>query len=105
MLDFTVLPIPSEICEQVRQSLKSPQYGHPAHAEPAAGYGPCRSCLRKFCVGSDRRLLFTYNPFAEIDSYPSPGPIFIHENTCKPFDQISTFPAWGSARRPLSSDF
>jgi len=92
MLGFKVLPVSPELCEQVRSSLKAPQYGHPAHAEPAAGYGPCRSCLRQFHVGCDRRLLFTYNPFAGIDPYPSPGPIFIHENACQPFDQVSTFP-------------
>jgi Protein of unknown function (DUF1203) len=89
---FHVLPIDPSISAQARESQRSPQYGHPAHAEVAAGYGPCRSCLKVFHAGEDRRLLFTYNPFAGLDDYPSPGPVFIHENDCQPYDQVSTFP-------------
>jgi Protein of unknown function (DUF1203) len=92
MATFRVVPIDPTISDQARTSLRSPQYGHPAHAEPAKGYGPCRSCLRRFLIGEDRRLLFTYNPFAGLDSYPSPGPIFIHENSCQPYQQESIFP-------------
>jgi hypothetical protein len=92
MSNFRVLPIPQSISEQARTLLRSPQYGHPAHAEPAAGYGPCRSCLRQFRPGEDRRLLFTYDPFFAVDAYPSPGPIFIHENSRARFDRESVFP-------------
>jgi uncharacterized protein DUF1203 len=92
VVNFRVLPIPTAISEQIRITRKSPQYGHPAHSEPAAGYGPCRSCLRQFRVDDDRRLLFTYNPFEGLDTYPSPGPIFIHEDACTPFHEIFTFP-------------
>jgi len=31
------------------------------------------------------RLLFTYNPFADLDPYPSPGPVFVHAAGCAPF--------------------
>ena len=92
MPTFAVKPIHPSITDQVRRSLHSPQYGHPVHAELAAGYGPCRSCLNVFRTGEERRLLFTYNPFAGLDSYPSPGPIFIHEADCAPYNQCSTFP-------------
>jgi hypothetical protein len=34
---FRVLPINSELVEQVRSTLKSSQYGHPAHVELAKG--------------------------------------------------------------------
>ena len=92
MATFRVVPIDPAISDQARTSLSSPQYGHPAHAEPAKGYGPCRSCLRQFRSGEDRRLLFTYNPFTGLDSYPSPGPIFIHENACEPYEHEYAFP-------------
>jgi Protein of unknown function (DUF1203) len=82
----------ASISDQVPESLHSPQYGHPAHSELAAGYGPCRSCLNVFCAGEERRLLFTYNPFDGLDEYPSPGPIFIHESQCSPYSQGSIFP-------------
>ena len=86
MISYRVIAIPQEIVQQVRADLKSPQYGHPAHVEVAKGYGPCRSCLQTFRTGEEKRILFTYNPFAELDPYPSPGPIFIHENNCSAYD-------------------
>jgi hypothetical protein len=92
MTPFRVFAIDSSLSDQARAELRSPQYGHPAHAEVAAGYGPCRSCLDVFRVGEDRRLLFTYDPFAGLDGYPSPGPVFIHADHCAPYEQTSTFP-------------
>jgi hypothetical protein len=92
MSSYRVISIPTELAQQVRATGKSPQYGHPAHSELASGYGPCRVCLRRFRQGEERRLLFTYNPFDKLVDYPSPGPIFIHESECRPFDEPSKFP-------------
>ena len=91
MTEFRVLPIEQSIAQTVRQTLKSPQYGHPAHVEPAAGYGPCRLCLRQFRTG-EQRILFTYDPFGGLDKYPSPGPVFIHAEACRAYDRISEWP-------------
>ena len=91
MIPFRVIGIPEELARQARDEMRSPQYGHPAHAEVAKGYGPCRSCLGKFTTGQDERLLFTYDPFAGLDSYPSPGPIFIHHGECPTYD-AAAFP-------------
>ena len=66
--------------------MKSPQYGHPAHSEVATGYGPCRQCLQTFHVGSEERLLFTYQPFNDPDALPAPGPVFIHRAQCERYD-------------------
>jgi len=66
--------------------MKSPQYGHPAHAELATGYGPCRLCLQTFQVGTDERLLFTYQPFTDPGALPAPGPVFIHRDHCERYD-------------------
>jgi hypothetical protein len=90
---FRTIPIPPALAESARRDRTSPQYGHPAHVERATGYGPCRLCLDTFRVGEDERLLFTYNPFAELDAYPSPGPIFVHAAGCAPFDAAEGFPA------------
>ena len=89
---FTVRAIPEAISNTVRSSHKSPQYGHPAHAEIAGGTGPCRQCLRTFDVGKERRILFTYNPFEGVDPYPSPGPIFVHEAPCGTYATDHEFP-------------
>ena len=92
MTGFRVFPIESSMAEAVRATLKSPQYGHPAHVEPSTGYGPCRSCLRQFRLG-EPRILFTYNPFQNFDQYPSPGPVFIHAEACLPFVGVSKWPS------------
>lgn len=92
MAGFHVLPIDPALSETVRNTLKSPQYGHPAHVELAAGYGPCRACLKQFRTGEEERILFTYNPFEGLNEYPSPGPVFIHSQTCPDYSQPETFP-------------
>ncbi|HSK45545.1 MAG TPA: DUF1203 domain-containing protein [Candidatus Binatia bacterium] len=92
MAGFRVLPIDSNVATEVRSTLKSPQYGHPAHVELAAGYGPCRACLKQFRTGEEDRILFTYNPFESLDSYPSPGPVFIHANSCPHYSEPNRFP-------------
>jgi hypothetical protein len=66
--------------------MMSPQYGHPVHAEIATGYGPCRLCLQTFQVGTDERLLFTYQPFTDPAAVPAPGPVFIHRARCARYD-------------------
>jgi len=89
---FRTVPIPPDIAESARRDRRSPQYGHPAHTELAAGYGPCRLCLDTFRVGAEERLLFTYNPFDGLDSFPAPGPVFVHAAGCSPFSAPSGFP-------------
>jgi uncharacterized protein DUF1203 len=83
---YRVIAIPPDLVGEVRTTLKSPRYGHPAHVELASGYGPCRACLRKFREGEEDRILFTYDPFAGLDRYPSPGPVFIHSDDCPSYD-------------------
>lgn len=86
MSPVRTIPLPSALAEAARASRRSPQYGHPAHAELATGHGPCRACLRPFRAGEERRLLFTYDPFDGLDPLPLPGPVFIHEDACPPWD-------------------
>lgn len=91
MTSYRVITIPEPIAQEVRATLKSPQYGHPAYIEAAKGYGPCRSCLQTFHTGEEQRILFTYNPFEGLADYPSPGPIFIHKEECSKYAS-STLP-------------
>jgi uncharacterized protein DUF1203 len=89
---YKVVPISNEICAEVRTTLLSPQYKHPAAVSIAKGYGPCRSCLRTFDEGREERILFTYNSFDGLADLPLPGPVFVHANKCTSYDQ-SGFPA------------
>ena len=76
--------VPQDVADEVRRTLRSPGYGHPAHLEMATGTGPCRCCLRAFVPGVHRRLLFTYRP-AIHGSLTAPGPVFIHADHCEAF--------------------
>ena len=86
MHPYRIQGIPESIAVSARTSLRSPQYGHPAHPEVSTGYGPCRLCLQTFQVGTDERLLFTYQPFTDPAALPAPGPIFIHLGPCGRYD-------------------
>jgi hypothetical protein len=92
MTRFRTVPIPSALAETARTEARSPQYGHPAHRELAKGTGPCRLCLGTFRVGEEHRLLFTYDPFAGLDPYPSPGPVFVHADGCAAWAEPEGFP-------------
>jgi hypothetical protein len=86
MRSYRIQGIPESIATAARESMRSPQYGHPVHAERATGYGPCRLCLQTFDVGTDERLLFTYQPFTDPEALPAPGPVFIHRSGCERYD-------------------
>jgi hypothetical protein len=86
MSAFQIHGIADSVAAEVRDTMRAPQYGHPAHREIAQGTGPCRQCLRTFAVGCDERILFTYQPFDEPGSLPSPGPVFIHADACERYE-------------------
>lgn len=92
MPQYRVIALPSAVADAVRSTRTSPGYGHPTHVEVATGHGPCRHCLRTFAVGEERRILFTYDPFAETESLPLPGPVFIHEEPCGRYAEDGGFP-------------
>ena len=92
MPNYRVVALPDDIATTVRETLKSPGYGHPVHSEVATGHGPCRVCLRAFRIGRDRRLLFTYDPFRDLEPMPLPGPVFIHESPCERHNEGGGFP-------------
>lgn len=113
---FRVAAIPSKVADLVRSTMRSPGYGHPAYVEVATGYGPCRHCLRDFEIGKDRRILFTYDPFHDLEPLPLPGPVFIHAEACERFpDDLGfppdirshrlTFAAYGTGRGLLTEEY
>ena len=99
MKAYRVVAVADQTADAVRKTLKSPGYGHPAHSEVASGYGPCRQCLRTFNVGTDRRILFTYDAFYGREDLPLPGPVFIHEDACERYPENAGFPMDMLSRR------
>ena len=89
MAVFRYSGISEAVASEARQTLRSPQYGHPAHREVARGYGPCRLCLHTFSIDQEDRLLFTYQPFLEAGSLPAPGPVFVHAEPCERYDALA----------------
>jgi hypothetical protein len=98
-MSFRIVPLDDATAAEVRETLRTPVWGYPAIAQTAAGYGPCRACLRMFDIGVERRILFTYDPFEGREPYPQPGPVFIHESPCRPYAEAATFP---DELRPLA---
>jgi len=90
MNEYRVVALCQQTVDEVRNSLRAPGYGHPAHVEMATGYGPCRLCLDSFRTGEEERVLFTYNPFPKTE-LPCPGPIFVHKASCSRYER-SGFP-------------
>jgi hypothetical protein len=116
MLPIRIVAISTEVADDVRSSLQAPVYGFPAHAELATDAAPCRHCLRAFIVGKDRRILFTYNRFAGIESLPQPGPIYVHAESCERYAEDAGFPeelrgsprtveAYARGRRLLAQEY
>ncbi len=91
-MEIQAIAVPTEIAVQVWETMKSPQYGHPAFTSVAKGHGPCRHCLKPFRIGEEQRTLFTYNPFQEEGTIPLPGPIFVHAERCERFSRESGYP-------------
>jgi hypothetical protein len=91
MQDYHIVGLTDEFAAEVRRTMRSPEYGHPAVREVATGTGPCRVCLRRFEVGLDERILFTYRSVVDEDTVGAPGPVFIHANACARY-QDTRFP-------------
>jgi hypothetical protein len=111
-----IVAIPTETAETVRATLRAPVYGFPAHAEVAKDDAPCRHCLRTFKAREERRILFTYDRFAGIESLPQPGPIYIHAGAGPRYSEDDGFPedlrgsprtleAYARGRRLLAQEY
>ena len=92
MLNMRVVAIPTEVANSVRETLRAPVYGFPAHAELATDPAPCRHCLRIIAPGNGRRILFTYDRFAGVENLPQPGPVYIHAEDCPRYSADAGFP-------------
>jgi hypothetical protein len=92
MTAIRVVAIPTEVANSVRETMRAPGYGFPAHAELATDDAPCRHCLRSFAAGVDRRILFTYDRFAGVEKLPQPGPMYIHADNCPRYSGDAGFP-------------
>jgi len=85
MQKLKIVPMPTAVAGMVRARMKAPLYGFPAHREIAAGRAPCRHCLKLIRPQEEELILFTYDAFYGQGVWPSPGPVYIHAETCASF--------------------
>jgi hypothetical protein len=111
-----VVAIPTEIANSVRKTMRSPVYGFPAYSETGTDDAPCRHCLQTIAGGAERRILFTYDRFAGVESLPQPGPVYIHARECTRYPGDDGFPeqlrgsprtleAYARGRRLLAQEY
>ena len=95
-----IVAISTEIADAVRQTMRAPVYGFPAHKELASEAAPCRHCLRLITPQVDDAILFTYDRFTGVEKLPQPGPVYVHARECSRYDEQGGFPEElrGSAR-------
>ena len=112
MQHFKIVPISTETAQQVRQTMKAPGYGFPAHRELTTGRAPCRHCLKLIRPQAEELILFTYDSFYGQGVPPMPGPVYIHAESCEAaasngqipaefLGQPLTFEAFGANRERL----
>ena len=66
---------------------------------PAEGLAnPCRHCLSLITPG-ETKLVLAHRPFAALQPYAETGPIFLHQQPCERYEQV-TLPAWFAFLEP-----
>jgi Protein of unknown function (DUF1203) len=87
MSSFLIYPLSSQVSDELKETLRD-QFGNKPKVEEAQSRRSiCRRCLRRFNPG-ERRLLFKYRPFQRESVFAEAGPIYIHENDCKPDAEV-----------------
>lgn len=87
-----IVAISTEVADEVRETMRAPVYGFPAHKELATDAAPCRHCLRLIAPQVDDAILFTYDRFTGVEELPQPGPIYVHAKKCPRYDEQAGFP-------------
>lgn len=92
MSSIRVVAIPTELAETVRREARDPEFGFPAHTAIAGEGLPCRHCLNWIAKDTEHATLFTHDPFAGLEKFPLPGPVYIHADGCERYPQNGGIP-------------
>jgi len=112
-MQLKIVPMSTSTAQSVRETMKTPGYGFPAHREAAAGRAPCRHCLRLIRPQAEELILFTYDAFEGLGVPPLPGPVYVHAEHCEAYagdghipeeyrGQPLTLEAFGDGRQRLA---
>ena len=89
MSRFLMRPLSEQVSTDLKRTRRD-QFGNEPQLEQAQSRRSiCRRCLCRFNPG-ERRLLFKYRSFQKERVFAESGPIYIHENDCRPETEILT---------------
>jgi hypothetical protein len=86
---FLIRPLPKQVSATLKETMRDQFGNEPKLEEAQSRRSICRRCLHRFNPG-ERRLLFKYRPFQKEGVFAEAGPIYIHENDCRPDTEILT---------------
>jgi Protein of unknown function (DUF1203) len=89
MSSFLIYPLANATSAGLKTTMRDQFGNEPKLEEAQSRRSICRRCLRRFNPG-ERRLLFKYRPFDKEGVFAEAGPIYIHENDCRPEAEILT---------------
>src|SRR5215831_4916926 len=89
MSKFLIRPLSAQVSAALKDAMRDQFGNEPKLEEAQSRRSICRRCLRRFNPG-ERRLLFKYRPFEKEGVFAEAGPIYIHENDCRPPSEILT---------------
>ena len=92
MHKIRVSPIPTEHAHAFWNGGKDAHDMAPErHLSDGSGV-PCRHCLQQVAAG-EPYLILAYCPFPRSQPYAEVGPIFLHANPCKPYQEDDRIPS------------
>ncbi len=89
MNSFNMYPLSIQVSDELKDTMRDQFGNEPTLEQAQSRRSICRRCLRRFNPG-ERRLLFKYRPFQREGVFAEAGPIYIHENDCRPDTEILT---------------
>jgi len=99
MSDFRIVAMPSEVAARLRSGGLDANGQQPErHISDGDGV-PCRHCLTDVAKG-EPFLILAYRPFPEPQPYAEIGPIFLHAEACRRYED-SSIPTMFLAREKL----
>ncbi len=89
--NFQIRPLSPEVAELARQT-RVDRFGNALTVLRDGKPHQCRVCL-KMSKSDEGVILLGHRPFESSQPYAETGPIFVHEQTCQPYEDSSTYPS------------
>jgi hypothetical protein len=88
---FQIVPLPHEVAQAARHS-RLDSFGNALSVLRDGKAHQCRFCLQ-MSLAHEGVILLAYRPFASNQPYAEVGPIFVHEQDCDAYQDVSAYPS------------